>query len=155
METKKYLSNEWKFVEPLSIRTSAQLRQLRASCFALEDFLAELAVTLKKFTFHGTDYNSYLSLELDFTDYPVLESARWDFYGFLIKKLPVNYREVDWMNDFHIHQSLSSIFQSKDDQKTYISLVLNYRQYQVEFPSHDFICMSEDLNRTDDLRKAA
>lgn len=155
MKTKKYLSKEWKFVKPLSIRTSVHLNQFRSSCFALEDFLAEKEITVKKFTFHGTDYNSYLSLEIGFDDYDVLESKRWDFYRFLHKKLPVNYREIDWMNNFHIHQSLSGVFQSKDDQKTYITLVLDYRQYEVEFPSHDFICMSEDLNRTDDLQKAA
>ena len=155
MKTKKYLSKEWKFVKPLSIRTSAHLIQFRSSCLALEEFLAEKGLHLKKFSFHGTDYNSYLSLDLDFEDYDILKKEKWDFYRFLHKNLPVNYREIDWFDHFYIHQSLSSVFQSKDDHKTHISLVLNYRQYEVEFPSHDFICMSEDLNRIDDLQKAA
>lgn len=155
MKTKKYLSNEWKFVKPLSIRTTVQLNHFKATCFALEDFLAEKGITVKKFTFHGTDYNSYLGLEIGFDDYDVLDRNRWDFYKFLHKKLPVNYREIDWMNDFHLLDSLSSVFQSKNSQKTHISLVLDYRQLEVEFPSHDFICMSEDLNRADGLREAA
>ena len=155
MKTKKYLSNEWKFVEPLSIRTSVQLNQLRTSCFALEDFLAEKGASLNKFTFHGTDYNSYLWLELNLEDYEILKKQQWSFYVFLSKNLPVNYRQLDWMDDEFIHQSLSSISQSEDTQKTYIKLVLNYRQYDVEFPSHDFVCMSEDLNRADGLREAA
>ena len=155
MKTKKYLSNEWKFVEPLSIRTSVQLNQLRTSCFALEDFLAEKGASLNKFTFHGTDYNSYLWLELNLEDYEILKKQQWSFYVFLSKNLPVNYRQLDWMDDEFIHQSLSSISQSEDTQKTYIKLVLNYRQYEVEFPSHDFICMSEDLKRAGGLKKAA
>ncbi len=146
MNKKKHLSDEWKFVKPLSIRTEVQLIQFKSACAALEEFLAKKGLHLKKFSFHGTDYNSYLSLNLDFEDFDILMNERWDFYRFLHKKLPVNYREIDWMEDFYIHQSLSSVFQSKDNQKTYVNLVLDYCQYEVEFPSHDFICMSEDEN---------
>jgi hypothetical protein len=155
MESKKYLSDEWKFVEPLSIRTSVQLNQLRTSCFALENYLAEIGATVNEFTFHGTDYNSYLWLELNFEDYEILKMHQWKFYGFLNKNLPVNFRQVDWMEDEFVHQSLSSIYQSQESRKTYLKLVLDYRQYDVEFPSHDFICMSHDLNRADCLQKAA
>ncbi len=146
MKTKKYLSNEWKFVEPLTIRTSVHLYQLKTSCLALEDFLAEKGITVKEFTFHGTDYNSYLSLELNFEDYEILKKQRWSFYGFLNKNLPVNYRQMDWMEDEFIHQSISRLYHFKDTKKTSLRLVLDYRQYEIEFPSHDFICMSEDEN---------
>lgn len=155
MEAKKYLSNEWKFVKPLSIRTSVQLNQLMTSCFALEDFLVEKGATVNKFTFHGTDYNSYLWLELNLEDYGILQKQRWKFYGFLNKNLPVKYRQLDWMEDEFIHQSISSVHQSESYQRTFVKLVLDYRQYDVEFPSHDFVCMSEDLNRADGLREAA
>jgi hypothetical protein len=155
MKSKKYLSNEWKFVKPLSIRTTVQLNQFKATCFALEDFLAEKGVTVKEFKFHGTDYNTYLDLELGFEDDVILKKERWDFYRFLHKHLPVNYREIDWMEDPYIQQSLSRLFHFKKDERTHLRLVLDYCQFEVEFPSHDFICMSEDLNRTDDLQKAA
>jgi hypothetical protein len=155
MKNKKYLSNQWKFVKPLSIRTSAQLIQFKATCFALEDFLAGKGVTVKEFKFHGTDYNSYLDLELVFEDYEILKKERWDFYKFLHRRLPVNYRQMDWMEDPYIQQSLSRLFHFKNDKRTLLRLVLDHCQFKVEFPSHDFICMSEDLNKTDDLRKAA
>lgn len=147
MNTKKYLSDEWEFEQPLSIRTTVQLNQFKATCMALEDFLADKGVTVKQFKFHGTDYNSYLGLELAFEDYEVLKNERWDFYRFLHKHLPVNYREIDWMEDPYIHQSLSRLFQLKKDESTHLRLVLDYCQYDVEFPSHDFICMSENLGR--------
>lgn len=155
MKTKKYLSNEWKFVKPLSIRTTVQLNEFKATCMALEDFLADRGVTVKEFKFHGTDYNSYLDLELAFEDYEILKNEQWDFYKFLRKHLPVNYRQVDWMEDSYIQQSLSRLFQLKKDRRTHLRLVLDYCQYEVEFPSHDFICMSEDLNKVNDLQKAA
>jgi len=148
MNTKKYLSDEWKFVEPLSIRSSAHLGIFKSACIDFEDFLIEKGVTLKEFTFHGTDYNSYLSLEVKYEDYEIIKEQRWSFYAFLEKNLPVNYRKMDWMEDEYIHQSISKLYHFESTQRTCLNLVLDYRQYKVEFPSHDFICMSEDLNKT-------
>jgi hypothetical protein len=145
MSTKKHLSDEWEFVKPLSIRTEVQLIQFKSACAALEDFLSENGITVKKFKFHGTDYNSFLFLELAFEDYESLKNKRWDFYRFLHRSLPVNFRKIDWFDDTYIQQSLSRLSQLKDEKRTNLILVLDYCQYKVEFPSHDFICMSEDL----------
>ena len=155
MNTKKYLSAEWKFVEPLSIRSKAQLIQFKNSCKELENFFIEKQITLNKFNFYGTDYNSFLSLELKYEDFDNLKKNKSEFYEFLDKNLPVNCGKEDWLDHFHIHESLSSFHKSNSRMTTHLLLVLNYRQLEVEFPSHDFICMSEDLNNTKDLQKAA
>jgi len=149
MNTKKYLSGQWKFVKPLSIRAKVNLIDFQAACFALEEFLAEKGLHLKKFQFYADDYNSYLSLDLDLEDYEILMNERFKFYGFLHKNLPVNHRELDWFNDFHLQESLSFIVQCNELNVTGLHLVLNRRQYEVEFPSHDFFVMSQELNKED------
>ena len=145
MKENRHPSNQWKFAKELSIRTKAQVITFKSKCHLLEEFLFDRGVTINKFSFHGTDYNSYLHLEMKFEDYEILHKSRWEFYRFLHKHLPINFREIDWMGDKFIHQSISRISQWKDDKKTSLRLVLDYQQHDVEYPSHDFICMSEDV----------
>jgi len=160
MNTTKYLSGQWKFVKPLSTRTVFQLANFRVACFELETFLAEKGLHLKKFKFYADDFNSYLSLNLDFEDYEILMKERFEFYRFLRKNLPVNHKYDDWFINIYIPkclESVSSIVQCNERNETLLSLVLDYRQYQpfqkpdqvFLFPSHDFLFMSQKRNKED------
>jgi hypothetical protein len=147
MITKKYLSTEWKFVEPLSTRTRVKIDDFRVACWALEYFLAEKGLHLKKYQFYGFYGKCGLILELDYADCEILKEERFQLYEFLHKNLPVKHGVLDWFNDPSRDESFSYICVCTQLNTTYLSLILDYGQSRVEFPSPDVLYMSRALNK--------
>lgn len=153
-ETKTYLYESWEFVEPLSLRSQACLSQFKYKCELLEDFLFEMGAPLKNFSFGTNDYNILLHLDFYLVHYDRIQEKRFGLYNFLNTRLPISYINYDWMNDYFIRESLS--FSCKNDENNYFTIILalNTSNLEAYYPSHDFICMSEDLMNSKKIKAA-
>lgn len=140
-----YLSKNWVFAKPLSIMGSCRLREFKSACCELENLLESLNVVLTQFDYHAGEYSAALNLNFRLEDGATIEKHKRVIYWYLNKYLPVTRRQLDWMSDDYIHQCLSYFYTNTTEGYAHLRLVLDFDNTVIEYPSHDFLCMSEDL----------
>lgn len=150
INTMNYKSNNLKFIKPLSISGYARLYEFQDGIRKMEDFFIDLEVNLESVEIFANEYATVLYFEFDFEDFDVLtkRTNRFQLYRFLDEHFPVRSREIDWMFDEFIQQTLSGIFQNKESKKTVLKLALDDGNSVLNYPSHDFFCLSHDLMAT-------
>lgn len=152
----EYASDQMEFSEPLSALSSVKLMTFKSNCRLIEKLFKSIDTDLLDFKFSAGNYGVNVYLTFSHKSTESIKENRWLLYGFFTHIFPVNYRELDWFEDKFIHQTLSSFFEPNDKEFVRLKLSLNYDQFEVEFPSHDFFCLSqkEIMEREENLALA-
>lgn len=150
INTMNYKSDNLEFIKPLSISGYARLYEFQNGIRELEDFFIDLEVNLESIELFANEYATVLYFEFDYEDFEILTNItnRFQLYRFLNEHFPVRSREIDWMFDEFIHQTLSRISRNKESKKTLLKLALDDENDILRYPSHDFFCLSHDLMAT-------
>jgi len=150
INTMNYKSDKLKFIKPLSNSGYARLYEFQDGIRKLENFLINIGTSLDSVELFANEYATVLYFTFNYEDFNTLtnRSNRFQLYRFLCKNFPVRSREVDWMFDKFIHQTLSGIFQNKESKQTVLKLALDDESEILSYPSHDFFCLSHDLMAT-------
>ena len=145
-----YLSDELKYIKPLSISGYARLYEFQDGVKRLEELFSDMGTTLNSVSLFANEYATVLYFKFDYEDFNILtnKSKRFQLYRHLHKNFPVRSREVDWMFDKFIHQTLSGIYQNRESKQTVLGLALDDESAILSYPSHDFFCLSHDLMAT-------
>jgi hypothetical protein len=145
-----YLSDELKYIKPLSISGYARLYEFQDGVKRLEELFSDMGTTLNSVSLFANEYATVLYFEFNYEDFKILtdKSNRFPLYGHLQNNFPVRGRVLDWMLDDYIQQTLSGIYQDSESNKTVLNLALDDEDYNLIYPSHDFFCLSHDLMAT-------
>ena len=145
-----YLSDELKYIKPLSISGYARLYEFQDGVKRLEELFSDMGTTLNSVSLFANEYATVLYFKFDYEDFNILtnKSKRFQLYRHLHKNFPVRSREVDWMFDKFIHKTLSGIYQNRESKQTVLGLALDDESAILSYPSHDFFCLSHDLMAT-------
>lgn len=139
----QYISDQMTFVEPLSVLDSSQLMMFRFNCHLIEKLFNSIEAELLNFEYSAGNYGTNIYLTFSHKSADIIRKNRWLLYDFFTHIFPVNYRELDWLDDHFIHQSLSNFYEPKSKEFVRLKLALNYDQIDVQFPSHDFFCLCQ------------
>ena len=145
-----YKSDNLKFIKPLSNSGYARLYEFQDEVRQLEELFIDMGANLNSIELSANEYATVLYFKFDYEDFNILtnKSKRFQLYRHLHKNFPVRSREVDWMFDKFIHQTLSGIYQNRESKQTVLGLALDDESAILSYPSHDFFCLSHDLMAT-------
>ena len=145
-----YKIDKLKFIKPLSNSGYARLYEFQSEVRQLEELFIDMGANLNSIELFANEYATVLYFNFDYEDFKILtkKSKRFQLYQHLYENFPVGRREVDWMFDNFIHQTLSGIRRDRESKQTVLKLALDDENEVLRYPSHDFFCLSHDLMAT-------